>query len=296
MTDSANNGWNGARMEVRQNGIVIATIGATYTAGAGPVDVPVMLCKNVPFDLYWSVAGTQPAQCVVAVINSFGQTLYTKNAAQSGVGLVVYNNIVNCDTPVCDIAPINVLIPTATITTTTASITWTAPATTLWDVYVMPAGTAAPTTATVPTYANVSTNPFGIFGLTPDTTYDVYVRVVCSPFPSGWSVIKSFTTLPTCFKPTASSVTAASITTTSATFNWTTAKPTDNSWEILLVPSLTFTPPCKSGYWRRDSIDSNNHTINISNLDINTCYYLFLLYKNSLFFKRQKHLVWTNSF
>ncbi|MGK4566128.1 hypothetical protein [Flavobacterium sp. 3HN19-14] len=36
MTDSANNGWNGARMQVRQNGIVVATIGSTYNLGSGP--------------------------------------------------------------------------------------------------------------------------------------------------------------------------------------------------------------------------------------------------------------------
>ena len=124
MTDSANNGWNGALMQVRQNGIVLATIGSTYTSGAGPVDVTVPLCINPPFattfDLFWINAGTQPAQCKVAIINSYGQTLYTKNNGVSGVGQVVYTNAVKCDAPVCDIAPINVTI--STITTTGATI------------------------------------------------------------------------------------------------------------------------------------------------------------------------------
>jgi hypothetical protein len=49
MTDSANNGWNGARMQIRQNGIVLATIGATYTSGAGPVDIPVQMCNTMEY-------------------------------------------------------------------------------------------------------------------------------------------------------------------------------------------------------------------------------------------------------
>ena len=56
MTDAANNGWNGARMQIRQNGIVLETIGATYNSGAGPVDISVALCEGVPFDVFWSVA------------------------------------------------------------------------------------------------------------------------------------------------------------------------------------------------------------------------------------------------
>jgi gliding motility-associated-like protein len=237
MTDSGNNGWQGAIMQVRQGGIVVGEIGPTYTTagGAGPVDVIIPLCKNKPFDLYWSVAGTAPAQCKVAIINKFGQTLFTKAAGSSGVGQVVYNNTVNCDVPVCTIPPINVAVVTGTITTNGATIQWDAPATTAWDIYYVPAGGLAPNALTAG--ATVTTNPFAISGLDPDTAYDVYVRVQCSPAPSLWSAPVTFTTLPTCFKPT-NPIAATAITTTGATFSWTSA---GTQFEMLFIASPT--PP-----------------------------------------------------
>ena len=62
MTDSFGDGWNGATMQVRQNGILVATIGPTFTAGAGPVVVNVPLCSGVPFDLNWNNGGTFPGE------------------------------------------------------------------------------------------------------------------------------------------------------------------------------------------------------------------------------------------
>ncbi|MCZ8217480.1 MAG: choice-of-anchor L domain-containing protein, partial [Cyclobacteriaceae bacterium] len=210
---------------------------------------------NVPFDLYWSVAGSAPQQCKVAVINSFGQTLFTKANGVSGVGQVVYSNVVDCLIPECDIAPINVAL--STITTTGATVNWVAPATTSWDICVLPAGSPAPTlttpdeNTTLPPifYNNIvanGTNPnfnFDISGLLADTPYDVYVRVNCSPDPSPWPAATTFTTLPTCPKPTGLSVPSATITTTSAQFVWANGSPTDTKWEILLVPSDTATLP-----------------------------------------------------
>ncbi|MGK4566384.1 hypothetical protein [Flavobacterium sp. 3HN19-14] len=72
--------------------------------------------------------------------------------------------------------------------------------------------------------------------LLPDHSYDVYVRVNCSPSPSPWSTAGTFTTLPTCFKPTNPQVPLASITLTGATFSWTPGLPTDTIWEMLIIP------------------------------------------------------------
>jgi gliding motility-associated-like protein len=245
MTDTASNGWNGARMDVRQNGIVVATIGSTFNAGAGPVPIPVQLCNGVPFDLVWSALGSQPAQCRVEIQNSFGQTILPPTGGIGAiVGMVVYTNTVNCTAPRCDITPINVTVPVATITTTTAVINWTAPATTSWDIYIVLATDPAPTATSTPTYDNVTTNPFTTtIPLIPDTTYKVYVRVNCSPDPSAWSAGTTFTTVPTCPKPTTLTVPAASITTTSATLTWVNGTVTDNSWEILLIPGPLAPPP-----------------------------------------------------
>src|SRR5690606_8634570 len=67
-----------------------------------------------------------------------------------------------------------------------------------------------------------------------DNTYDVYVRVVCEPEDSPWSIVKTFTTLPTWPKPINQLV--SGITTTGAVLNWTEAA-LATEWEVLLLPS-----------------------------------------------------------
>ncbi|MDR6968636.1 hypothetical protein J2X31_002662, partial [Flavobacterium arsenatis] len=248
MTDSANNGWNGARMQIRQNGIVLPifpastppnTIGGTFPSGGGPVDVTVTMCDDVPFDIFWLTAGSQPQQCIISVINSFGQTIFTKPAGVGSAGTVIYNSVVECDVPRCDIAP--TAVGTTFVTTIGATVNWTAPGTENvgYEIYYVPTGQPAPTALSTPmeTGVNGPAAPFSHTipnGLNADTTYDVYVRVVCSPFNSPWSAIHTFTTLPTCPKPINQSVTAGSITMNSAELLWAEGG-VATEWEVLLL-------------------------------------------------------------
>ncbi|MDR6969188.1 hypothetical protein J2X31_003215, partial [Flavobacterium arsenatis] len=271
--DTNNNGWNNAKMQVFQNGILVpVTFGGApvlnglignNTVTTAPQDYVANLCPGIPFEIKWQNPGTAPQQCIVEVINSFGQTIYTHTLPNTPIpnpstltGTTVYlSEPVNCSTPQCNIAPINVSVVAGTLSTTTVTIDWEAPATDTfgWDIYIVPAlnGTV-PTQTTPPTYSNVGTDnkPFAIpntlnseFTLTPDTAYNVYVRVVCSPFPSAWSNVMTFTTLPTCPKPIDLAVPLATITQDSAILNWTNGSITDDSWEILLVPGTSMTPP-----------------------------------------------------
>jgi gliding motility-associated-like protein len=243
MFNASTGGFNGARMEVRQNGILVTTIGATYTAGTSN-NVIVALCPGVPFELFWTVAGTAPLNCGVSILNTFGQTIFTKPAGTGSVGQQVYTNIVNCATPVCNIAPITTVA--SLLTTSGATLNWTSPGTTNFDIFVVPFGSPAPTTTTVPTYANVGplTAPFSFATTLPllaDTRYTYYIRVVCAPDPSPWSNGTTFNTIPTCARPL--NLDANTITTTSATLTWSNAAVSDSAWEILLVPSPTYTLP-----------------------------------------------------
>ena len=279
MTDTGSNGWNGARMQVRQNGIVVATIGSTFGSGAGPVNVTVPLCAGVPFDLFWSVAGTAPAECVVSIINPSGQTIFVKAAGTGAAGAVVYSDIsVNC-AALCNIAPESVSV--SNITTTGATINWVAPATSSWDIYIYPVGSPAPTPTTVPTYAGVTTNGFATtIPLPQDTDYNVCVRVTCSPSPSPWTCT-TFATLPTCPQPLALSVPANAITTTSANLNWTPAANT-NLWEILLVASIdppaapTANPVLTPGSFLYTTDNTNPSTFTATNLAPATIYYYYI--------------------
>ncbi|MEG5097981.1 fibronectin type III domain-containing protein, partial [Microcoleus sp. B13-B4] len=261
MTDSANNGWNGARMQIRQNGIVLTTIGATYTSGAGPVDVTVSICNNVPFDIFWSVAGSQPQQCIVSVINSFGQTIATIPGTTATVGTSIYQGVGNCLTPLCNLAPTNVTVNP--ITTTGGTINWTAPATENvgFDIYIVPAGSAAPVAGTTPTYSGVN-GPAAPFSfnipvpntLTPDTQYDVYVRVQCNnPGNSPWSAVHTFKTLPTCPKPINQTATGTispapinGISADTVVLGWTPGA-AETQWEVLLLAAPNAVPPAAPG-------------------------------------------------
>ena len=275
MTDSANNGWNGARMQVRQNGIVIATIGSTYPSGAGPVDVAVTLCETEPFDIFWTVPGTQPQQCIVSVVNSFGQTFATILGANATVGTSIYTGTVDCDTPLCNLAPTNVNV--TNITTNTGTVNWDAPGTENvgFDIYLVLSGQPAPIDTTVPTYSGVNgaAAPFSFplpSTLTPDTLYDVYVRVQCSePEDSPWSVVETFKTLPTCPKPTNQTATGTispapinGIAASTVVLGWTPGAG-ETQWEVLLLDAPNAIPPAVPGVTPIVG-DGDFHIINIT--------------------------------
>lgn len=239
VTDSANNGWNGARMQVRQNGVLLATLGSTFNFGGGPIDLSLALCDNVPFDIFWSIAGTQPQQCIVSIINSFGQTIDTIVGSAVSPGTSIYQGIVNCTTPLCNFAPIDVTF--SSITTTGATINWNAPATENigFDIYIVPAGSGTPVATTTPSYSGVNgaSAPFssiipGSLSLLPDTLYDVYVRIQCDTSSAPWSAVSTFKTDPTCPKPINQTVTG--ITNSSAILGWTEAG-SATQWEVLLL-------------------------------------------------------------
>ena len=78
----------------------------------------------------------------------------------------------------------------ADVTTTTASVTWTANnGETTWEYQVVESGATLAETGDA-----TSNNPLSLTGLTAYTAYDVYVRANCGDSVSGW-VMESFTTL-----------------------------------------------------------------------------------------------------
>jgi gliding motility-associated-like protein len=268
MTDSYGDGWNGNTMSILQNGVVVATIGATFTTGAGPIDVTVPLCETLPFELFWNSGGLYSNEIGVSVINNFTQTLYTKPPGTGSTGSLLYTTSFSCSTPAC--LPPSTLTATA-ITTTGANLGWNPLATTLWDVYVVTNGSAAPTTTTVPTNPAVTTNPFMVSGLLPNTAYQFYVRTVCSTTSTSvWVGPYSFTTLPTCSKPTTLLVNNVSPYT--AALAWTQPVNPDGttatSWQLFVTSCGSPAPNASS----TAGIVVNTNTYTITNLTPVSCY------------------------
>ncbi len=92
------------------------------------------------------------------------------------------------------VCPVPGNIAVTNITSNSAVISWTSSATTQWEVYITPAGTPAPSGST--TGIVVTSNPFVVTNLLGCTTYNAYVKTVCSPTESSnWSGAMSFSTI-----------------------------------------------------------------------------------------------------
>lgn len=240
MTDSFGDGWDGGgRMEIRQNGIVVATIGSTFTTGTALNSPPIALCETLPLEIYFTVPGASPTEIGVEVINNFGQTIVTLPRPLSvSTTTPIYTTTFDCDTPAC-------LAPTAindtTPTTQGATLSWTPNGGTVFDVYVVAANppSPAPNASTVPTYPGVTGTSLVVTGLNPNTMYLYYVRTVCGPGQTSvWTPSGDFTTLPTCSRPTLP--VSSGITPYTATLNWTQPANPDGTnattWEIIVLP------------------------------------------------------------
>ncbi|MEE9349787.1 MAG: fibronectin type III domain-containing protein [Flavobacteriaceae bacterium] len=107
------------------------------------------------------------------------------------------------------------------------------------------------------TSLTVSTNPYTVDNLTPDTDYDFYVRAACTTVDlSDWTNVAQATTLPTCL--VVSGIAASNITTTGFDVNW-----TDNNVDVPLggwdVEVVISTFPQGSG---------DTTTVNVTNTTI----------------------------
>ncbi|RZK24239.1 MAG: hypothetical protein EOO43_07665, partial [Flavobacterium sp.] len=204
MTNASNSTWNGGRMQVRQNGIVVATLGTGGINNVNGITVPI--CDNAPFDLFWSIAGTLPSDIGVTIVDANNDVVYVKLPGDGTPLTVLFEDITlaNCAPPTCP-KPINLLVDT--VTQTTATLSWTETGTAqAWEVYVVAQGGTPPVNGsayvggnTFPYYAATTNAGFIVTGLQPTTQYQYYVRAICSDTDiSTWTILtpKSFVTKP----------------------------------------------------------------------------------------------------
>ncbi len=148
-------------------------------------------------------------------------------------------------------------INATTVNAFDADIAWTgANASDTFEVAIVPVGDAIPSSGDAS-----ATNSFHFPSLTPETTYDVYVRTVCTPSGfSFWTGPFTFTTAVACEAPT--NIMASGITISEAIISWDAGTATD--WEYAVLPSGSVAP--SSGF------GSSTASVNLSSLDSNTAY------------------------
>ncbi|WP_306350530.1 fibronectin type III domain-containing protein [Flavobacterium sp. '19STA2R22 D10 B1'] len=155
-------------------------------------------------------------------------------------------------------------LTTTAITSSGSTISWTAGASeTAWEYTIQPAGTGLPTI--VGTTVTTSTVPLD--NLLSDTSYEVYVRAICSASTtSNWSGPINFTTQLPCNKPTAVNVTE--ITTTGSTISWTPGA-IETTWEYTIQPVGTGIPTTAG-------IFTPSPTVPLTDLTENTAYEVYV--------------------
>ncbi|MNJ99277.1 Fibronectin type III domain protein [compost metagenome] len=183
--NTVGNNGNESEMTVSQNGITVATL--ELPDDAGPKYITVPLCKEKPFELFWTKGGYTPDDMGVTILNPFGQQIYTMTNGTPDT--MLYEGVVDCDAVSC----ITPSILTATNPTLTSiNLGWDGAPTGNWEYYIVDAGDEEPieTTEGIAT----TTNPVTANDLDPAKNYDFYVRMVCDDAPTNWSESHPFST------------------------------------------------------------------------------------------------------
>lgn len=198
MVDSWGDGWDNT-MTIFQGGVPVATIGADFTTGSGPVIAEVPLCPGVEFEIFWNTGGSFPGEVGLTVYTPFEEDVYVKDFGEGTPGTILFTGTADCTAPPC---PKPQDLFTDAVDLTSADLNWTEVGTaTTWEVYVVPIGDPAP----LPTDAGTSTTDMPYIAtetvdgvdFTSGTTYEWYVRAICGGDDgnSNWSGPIVFTTL-----------------------------------------------------------------------------------------------------
>lgn len=171
---------------------------------------------------------------------------------------------VTCSLPATCPQPMSILL--SNINMTGASINWTEMGTaTQWEIFVAPAGTAAPTATS--SGIIVTSKPYVLSNLNAATAYIVYIRSICSTTDfSAWSNI-SFTTTG-CTAPVFS---GSSATINAASVTWGTVANANQQYEIYMATNGMPTPTATT-----TGVLVNGNTYNASNLICGTSYVFYV--------------------
>lgn len=190
---STGGGWNGNTVSILQSGIVMATIGADFTADQGPETVSVQLCTAVPYEVLWNEGGW--GDIGLSIVNNFNnQTVFNKAAGsgESEKTTVIYEGLPYCSAITCP-QPTDLVSESVVNASNTTNLTWTPGGSeTEWEVVVQAQNAGFPDA--VPTTSTTVSDPHLVVDqLLPGNLYEYYVRAICGPDgKSFWSGPLSF--------------------------------------------------------------------------------------------------------
>lgn len=261
MSDSWGDGWNGAYVNVVQNGMTVAT--ATLSAGNSGSQA-LSLCPSDSVSFVWN-SGGYDLECSFVLVGPDGVTqLYSSGAINASTGTSLFNFNASCVDPSTCSAPTNLEV--SDITQNSAKIMWSSNETaTSWMVQYRPSTTST-WLAAVPS----ASDSYTLTGLDPSTAYIVRVKSVCgTDGESDWSQNQVFITLGGSTEhPVVVTLSPTNITSTSATLNGEISNPNaldiiSRGFEWKATVGGTYTPVTTS---------SNLMSYQLTGLNPNTAY------------------------
>jgi len=229
MYDSFGDGWNGAKMGVYQNNILVGEIGSTFTTGNWDTAY-VSVCDSISTSLIVTDAGSFPTEVGVEIVDPFGVSVYTLTNGFPGItaGQVVHTYTSYCTPPSC---PDPQQISAILLQGTSANIGWNIVGNAnQYKVEYGPTGFTQGTGGG--TVDSTNTNSYLVTGLTAVTCYDIYVQTDCGTNgSSSWVGPYNFCTTVTC--PAPLSISDSATGTTSTYINWISGA---SSWQVSWGP------------------------------------------------------------
>ena len=183
MVDAYGDGWNGAALQIYQNGGLKGS--ATVPSGENYNVENVAVCQGDSVQIYWH-EGSYDSECSFVVLNAMGDTLLNSDDLTNlNEGLLATTDTVSC--PSC-ITPTNLRLVSAT--TTSVTIRWNdvTPAT-AWRVLLSDGDT---TVSQI-----VNTNPCTLTGLQPSSVYYISLAAICDATAGDTSSYTNFLSVTT---------------------------------------------------------------------------------------------------
>lgn len=182
LDDTFGDGWNGGQLQV-----TIAGVSTTYTLGTGlsTQTIPLTVNGGDAIVLEWLGGSTWNGECSFTLFNTSGGTEYA-----SGTG--PFTGVHFTGTAVCPSCSAPMSLAAGSVTSNSASLSWTASGTPIgFEIEYGPAG-FTPGSGTI---VNTTSNPYSLTGLSDATGYDFYLRQICAVGDtSSWVGPELFTT------------------------------------------------------------------------------------------------------
>ncbi|HOE05859.1 MAG TPA: fibronectin type III domain-containing protein, partial [Bacteroidales bacterium] len=214
LLDSWGDGWNGNSIDIYQAGIFVQNL--TLASGSS-ASVNVNLCPGLESYIVYHT-GSYISEVSFTITAPWGDVIYTGSGfTDASNNQTIFTWYSDCVPPTC---PIPSAFAIGDEGIDNVSLSWTEEGTaTMWDVIYGVPGFDNETEGTI--VQDVADNdPYTLSGLSPETTYEVYVRSDCGAGDeSYWVGPLSFTTLPSCPDPWDFAVT--NVTYNAGEFNWT---------------------------------------------------------------------------